>query len=183
MAMTWTTFHRRGEVLRTVIDAANARRDGLLPMDVPGVPETFGDELTLLGALQMRWHTRLSGQLERALMHQPLDTDDAVVAAWHATTDELPGIRMVLDHYRAQPLDDRIAAALATSAAKERVLLAAMAGRTGATTEATTEATVSAGRVLEERARASYRPVPAPGIPTGHRGHRLLGRIKAHVAA
>ena len=47
-------------------DAADARRDGLLPMDVTGVRETFGDELTLLGALQLRWHTRLSGHLERA---------------------------------------------------------------------------------------------------------------------
>lgn len=148
--MTWTTFHRRGEVLRTVIDAADARRDGLLPMDLPGVPETFGDELTLLGALQLRWHTRLSGQLERALMHQPLDTDEAAVAAWRATADELPGLRMVLEHYRAEPLDDRMAAALATSEGKERVMLAAMAGRAGATTEAT----ASAGRVLEERAKA-----------------------------
>ncbi|HEY2878472.1 hypothetical protein [Nocardioides sp.] len=148
--MTWTTFHRRGEVLRTVIDAADARRDGLLPMDLPGVPETFGDELTLLGALQLRWYTRLSGQLERALMHQPLDTDEAAVAAWRATADELPGLRMVLEHYRAEPLDDRMAAALATSEGKERVMLAAMAGRAGATTEAT----ASAGRVLEERAKA-----------------------------
>ena len=148
--MTWITFHRRAEVLRTVIDAVDARRDGLLPMDLPGVPENFGDELTLLGALQLRWHTRLSGELERALMHQPRDTDAAAVAAWRATADELPGLRMVLEHYRAEPLDDRMAAASATSAGKERVMLAAMAGRAGATTEAT----VSVGRVLEERAKA-----------------------------
>ena len=148
--MTWTTFHSRAEVLRNVIDAADARRDGLLPMDLPGVPETFGDELTLLGALQLRWHPRLSGQLERAVMHQPLDTDAAAVAAWQTTADELPGIRMMLEHYRAEPLDDRMAAALATSAGKERALLAAMAGRAGATAEAT----VAAGRMLEERAKA-----------------------------
>jgi hypothetical protein len=154
MAMTWTTFHRRGEVLRTVIDTVDARRDALLPLDVVGVRETFGDELSLLGALTLSWHTRLSGHLERALMNQPLDTDEAVVTAWHAATDELPGIRMVLDHYRAQPLDDRMAAALATATAKERALLAAMAGRMGATTDAT----VAAGRALEQRARASYRP-------------------------
>jgi hypothetical protein len=163
MAMTWTTFHRRGEVLRTVIDVLDARRDGLLPMDVPGVPEAFGDELTLLGALQLRWHTRLSGHLERALMPQPLDTDEAAIAAWHATADELPGTRMVLDHYRELPLDHRMASALATAAAKERVLLAAMVGRAGATTEAT----AAAGSTIEDRARASYRPP----------------RHKAHVAA
>jgi len=179
--MTWTTFHRRGEVLRTVLDTADARRDGLLPMDVPGIPETFGDELSLLGALQLRWHTRLSGQLERALMLQPLDTDEAAVAAWHATADELPGTRIMLDHYRADPLDDRMAAALATAVAKERVLLAAMVGRSGATTEAT----AVAGRALEDRARASYHPASPldRGGPTGHRGPGLLGRIKAHVAA
>jgi hypothetical protein len=157
MAMTWTTFHRRGEVLRTVIDTADARRDGLLPLDVAGVPETFGDELSLLGALALRWHTRLSGHLERALMRHPLDaheTEDAVVAVWHATADELPGIRMVLDHYRDEPLDDQMAAALVTMVGKERVLLAAMAGRAGATAVAT----IAAGEALERRARASYRP-------------------------
>ena len=37
--MTWTSFHSRGEVLRTVEDAVNARRDGILPMDIDGVAE------------------------------------------------------------------------------------------------------------------------------------------------
>jgi hypothetical protein len=87
-------------------------------------------------------------------MHEPLDTDEAVVTAWHATTDELPGIRMVLDHYRAEPLDDRMASALATATAKEHVLLAAMVGRGGSTTEAT----AAAGSALEARARETHRP-------------------------
>ena len=177
--MTWTTFHRRGEVLRTVIDAADTRRDGLLPMDLPGVTETFEDELALLGALQLRWHTRLSGHLEHALAHQPLDTDEAAVAAWHATAEELPGVRLVLDHYRAEPIDERMAAALATSAAKERVLLAAMVGRAGRTTADT----AAAGRVLEERARASYRPQPPATPATGHRGRGLFARVRARAVA
>lgn len=175
--MTWTTFHHRGEILRTVTRTADQRRDGILPMDVDGVRETFGDELSLLGALQLRWHTRLSGHLERALLHQPMDLEEAAASAWHATADELPGTRLVLDHYRSEPLDDAMDAALATSASKERVLLAAMAGRAGARTEET----VAAGLVLEERARATY--LPARTAPTGHRGPSLLGRIKAHVAA
>ena len=58
--MTWKTFHRRGEILRTVITTADARCDGRLPRDVDGVAETFGDELTLIGALSLRWHTRLA---------------------------------------------------------------------------------------------------------------------------
>src|SRR5215471_10495342 len=99
MAMTWTTFHHRGEVLRTVTATTDARRDGLLPMDVAGVSETFGDELSLLAALQLRWHTRLSGHLEHTLTHQPTDAGEAVISAWHATAEELPGTRLVLDHY------------------------------------------------------------------------------------
>ena len=181
--MTWSTYHHRGDVLRAVTETADARRDGVLPMDVAGVRETFGDEVTLLGALQLRWHTRLSGHLERALVEQPEDLDAAVVAAWHATADDLPGTRLVLDHHRAAPRDDAMAFTLATSVAKERVLLAAMAGRAGARTEDT----VAAGLVLEERARATYdwQPgaLPEPAPDRGHRGRGLLSRIKAHVAA
>ncbi len=89
--MTWKAFHNRGEILRAVTATADARLDGLLPMDVPGVSETFADELDLLGALQLRWHTRLAGRIERELMRQPMDLEQAVVTAWQATADELPG--------------------------------------------------------------------------------------------
>lgn len=54
------------------VTTLDARRDGLLPMDVIGVAEAFGDELTLLGALQLRWHTRLAGRIEHYTEH-PLD--------------------------------------------------------------------------------------------------------------
>lgn len=156
--MTWTTFHRRGEVLRTVTTIIDARRDGVLPMDLPGVRETFGDELSLIAALQLRWHTRLSGHLEHALMSQPADTDEAVIGAWHATADDLPGTRLVLDRYRDQPTDQAMAHALRTAAAKEHVLLAAMAGQS----TADPALTAAIGRELEERARATYRsPVAA----------------------
>jgi hypothetical protein len=175
--MTWTTFHHRGEVLRSVTRTADTRRDGILPMDVDGVRETFGDEHTLLGALQLRWHTRLSGHIERELLQQPLDLERAVTAAWHATADELPGTRAIVDHYRAEPIDEPMAVTLATAAAKERVLLAAMAGRAGAHTAET----AAAGRALEDLARETYRPAPSPVTP--QRGHGLIGRIKAHIAA
>ena len=45
---TWDSFHHRGEVLRAVVEEANARRDGVLPMELPGVAETFGDEFNLI---------------------------------------------------------------------------------------------------------------------------------------
>jgi hypothetical protein len=177
--MTWKTFHHREEVLRTVTRTADHRRDGILPMDVDGVPETFGDELTLLGALQLRWHTRLSGHIERELLQQPMDPAEAVVAAWHAAADELPGTRAIVAHYRAEPLDEPMAAAMATSAAKERVLLAAMAGQAGARTEQTVEA----GRAIEERARETYRPARPVTEGIGHRGPGLLDRLRAALAA
>ena len=62
-----------------------------------------------------------------------------------------------------------MATRVATSAAKERILLAAAAGRTAASTEET----VAAGFALEERARATHRA----------RGLGLLDRIRAHLAS
>src|SRR5687768_14437207 len=60
-SMTWNAFRSRGEILRDVTAVADDRRDGALPWDVAGVPAVFADELDLLGALQLRWHTRLAG--------------------------------------------------------------------------------------------------------------------------
>jgi hypothetical protein len=125
--MTWTTFHRRAEVLREVMSvldaAADAGTDVLLPMDMPGVADCFGDELALLGALQLRWHTRLAGRIEAELDSSPHDPEVALGSAWRATSRELPGIRAVLDHYSARPLDDEMARAMATAARKEDDLM------------------------------------------------------------
>ena len=173
--MTWTSFHRRGEILRDVIASANRRRDGHLPLDLPGGAETFGDELTLLGALQLRWHTRLAGQIERELLAQPMELEDAVVAAWHATADELPGVRAVLDRQRTDPSTPATAEAMAKATAKEHLLLAMMAGRVS-TPDA---AGARVGAEIEDRARATYRPAPIPAEAP----HGLLSRIKAVVAA
>jgi hypothetical protein len=175
--MTWKSFHRRGEILRTVIATADARRDGTLPMDVDGVTETFGDELSLLGALQLRWHTRLAGRIERELMHQPMDLEQAVISAWRATADELPGVLAIVDRHRAEPLDAAMAEAMAKSAAKERTLLAVMAGQSSAQDEAAARV----GARIEAAARAGHRPVGAS--PVVDANHGLLERIKAALAA
>ena len=130
--MTWTSFHRRGDVLRDVIAAADQRRDGVLPRDVDGVSATFADDLDLLAALQLKWHTRLAGRIEREQMTQPMDLRAAVVRAWHRTADELPGIRAILDEQRLRPADEATAEVMRKSAAKEHVLLAVMAGQASA---------------------------------------------------
>lgn len=155
--MSWTSHHRRGEILRSVVAVVDERRDGLLPMDLSGVTETFTDELDLLAALQLRWHTRLSGRIETELASQPMDLEDAVVRAWHGAADDLPGIRAVLDRYQALPVDEAMASALAKAQAKEHLTLAVMAGK-GAFADAQC---VQIGSMIELRARAEYEPAVA----------------------
>jgi hypothetical protein len=178
--MTWTSFHRRGDVLREVIAAADQRRDGALPTDVDGVSATFADELDLLGALQLKWHTRLAGRIDREQMHQPMDLEAAVVRAWQQTAEELRGIRAILDEHRAHPTDEATDEIMRKSAAKEHILLAVMAGQASAH-----DARAAAvGARIEELARTT--------APSGERGRfgahaaerpTLLDRLKAALAA
>ena len=84
----------------------------------------------------------------------------------------------MLDHHREHPLDERMADAMATAAAKEQAVLAVMAGRAG--TDSTGAAAV--GAVIESRARAEPPSGPAaaaaPRQPAG-----LLDRLRAVLAA
>jgi hypothetical protein len=174
--MTWTSHHRRGDVLREVIRTADTRRDGHLPLDVDGVAETFGDDLTLLGALQLRWHTRLAGHVERELADQPLDLDGAVARAWLRAAEDMPGTRAIIDHHVAHPTSPEMARTTALATGKEHEMLALMAGRASAPGEAARRA----GRAIELAARTSYVPravEPARTAPT------LVQRIRAVLAA
>lgn len=178
--MTWTAFHRRADVLREVTDEADLRRDGTLPTHLPGVPETFHDDLDLIGALQVRWYTRLAGAVERTLAREPMDLDVAVRDAWLDTAEALPGIRAILDRHADQPSSAAMADALRTARAKERVLLAVMAGRASQSDAHAEEA----GHRIEAAARAAYRPgdgLPAPSQPAGSAS--FVERLKAALAA
>lgn len=176
--MTWNAFHHRGEILQTVIDAANTRRDGVLPMDLPGVRETFHDELDLLGALSLKWHARLSGNIERALMAQPLDLEAAIVAAWRTSNDEAPGIRLILDHYTESPSDPEMAAALTRAQEKEWLKLASAAGL--ASDESASAA--RAGQRVTTQARAGE-PAGASTTVDAVVTPSLVDRIRAVLAA
>jgi hypothetical protein len=178
LTMTWRSFQNRGEILRSVIATAAVRQDGTLPMDVPGVAEAFGGELGLLGALQLKWHTRLAGHIERELVSQPMDLQAAVETAWGHAADELPGVRAILDRYRAEPLDGAMATAMSKATAKEHVLLAVMAGRSSVDDAKA----VPIGADIEASARAAHEhrvstPVERIEQPS------LLERLKAVVAA
>ena len=182
--MTWDVFHHRAEVLRAVIGEADTRCDGVLPMEMPGVAETFGDEIELIGALQLRWHTRLAGMIEGELMDASMDLESAVTLAWHKTATELCGIRAILDASTDAPTSEAIAEALTKAHRKDWALMAAMAGK--ASVEDHRAAAV--GRGIEEHARAAYQLTPGgrhrsedttAGAPDGS----LLGRIRAHITA
>lgn len=182
--MTWKAFHSRGETLRAVIATSAVRRDGLLPMDLDGVATGFRDELDLLGALTLKWHTRLAGQIERMLAHQPMDLDEAVAIAWSNAAHELPGVRLIIDHYSANPTDDAMATAMAAAAFKEQQLLAVNAGRTSIADETARRV----GAEIEERARLLHRGMPVITAdakyaePEEVRGS-LMARLRAVVAA
>lgn len=173
--MNWKAYHSRGEILRDVIEVADRRCDGRLPMDVEGVSDKFEDELDLLCTLQLKWHTRLAGIIERTLAEQPMGLEDAVITAWRSAVDEHPGVRAILDHYRAEPRDAAMANAMAKSVAKEHMFLAVMSGYSSIDDELA----VPVGQRIEERAREGYVPAvrgPEPR-PT------LLDRLRSALAA
>jgi len=175
--MNWEAFHRRGDVLHAVIAEVDKRRDSIVPMDLPGVTETFRDELDLLSALALRWHTRLQGRFERELFAEPMDLEGAVIESWRRTVEELPGIRAVLDHYQADPVSEDMARALATASAKERQLLAVWAGRVSAME--LDEFGARIGAEIEAKAREGF-TIPGPAAVEPSR--TFLDRLKAAVA-
>ena len=191
--MTWNAFHHRGEILQTVVETADNRRDGELPMQLPGVTETFRDELDLLAALHLKWHARLSGNIERALMTQPMDLEDAIAAAWRLTSEQLPGVRMIIDRYTDAPTDPEMAAALRRASEKEWLRLAAAAGLANDESAAAARA----GRQVELKARAAlaakaaFELTPEKAAPTVDTDTKfvdeatpsLVERIKAALAA
>lgn len=176
--MNWEAFHHRGDVLHSVIAEIGVHQDGTLPMDLPGVNQTFRDDLDLIGALQLKWSARLQGWLEREFADQPLDVEDAVLRAWRNTDTELAGLRAVLDHYTAHPTSKAMADALHRAQVKERTCLAANAGRLSFMDN--DEDGNRIGAQIEAKARDYSHVLPeAPVAPTPS----LRSRLKAAFAA
>ncbi len=170
-ARTTAERPRREAVLRAVIAATDARRDGVLPTDVDGVAQTFADDLDLVAALQLRWHTRLSGHVEAALAGHPGDAERAVLCAWRRAAREMVGVRLVLDRAHGSPGDPTTAEALTKARHKDWSLLAVMSGQAGVHDPAAADV----GRVLELLARATFDPMAVPRHEAPVPGRRRAG--------
>ena len=180
--MTWNAFHNRGEILRQVIAVADERLDGDLPLEVPGVRDNFTGELDLLSALMLKWHARLSGNLERELMLEPLDLEAAVARAWRVASDEMPGVRAIIDRYNAQPVDRDMATALERARDREWLRLAGAAGVASDESGAAARAGArieSAARALEPGTIHPVDLVPEQRTTPGS----FVERLKAVLAA
>lgn len=184
--MSWTAFHSRGEILRAVVDTANRRCDGVLPTQEPGVAEHFTDEIDLVGALLLKWHTRLAGNIERALMREPMNLEAAVVAAWRTTAEQMPGVRLVVDRCAESPETSEMATTMERAREREWIRLAVAAGLANAQGPAAVEA----GRRIEELAREGLVTAPVAETPevTEAAGddtptESFVDRIKAVLAA
>lgn len=119
-------------------------------MHVPGAHENFADELDMVSALLLKWHARLSGNIERAMMREPMALDRAVAAAWRETAEQMPGVRLVIDRCTEFPDGPEMEAALTRASRREWVRLAMAAGAASAAGPAAIEA----GRRIEQMARA-----------------------------
>lgn len=170
--VTWTDYHRRDEAIRTVLELADSRADGLLPWDeVPAAEELFGTPSELLRALQMRWHTHLAGSLDELLAEEPMDLEVATVRGWCRAAVDMPGARAILDANRDHT-------AIAAGRRKDFHLLASTAGF-GFVGDAYA---LRAGEALEERARAGA-VNEAPAIDSGLGGLVRLLRLALASAA
>ena len=166
---------RRDEVLTAVIEAVDQRLDGILPMDVAGVRETFRDCDTLADVLYVRWQAALATEVERALAESPEHPRAAVVRAWRRTVRTLPGVRMVLDVHDEQASGVR-AEKIRRHRSRQRQWLAQQAGLvpSGAAID---EESVLVGAELEVAGRRYYVPGRRPARPP------LLKRLKLALAA
>ncbi len=126
--MTWDAYNRRKTALRDMLALADRRDDATLDSlldTVPGAREAFDDPRIALFDAQMLFVQRVRGQVDMAvgdgLSDEPTDPEDAVVQAWAGAAARMPGARTLLDAAEAE-------GDLAKAFAKERALLATMAG-------------------------------------------------------
>src|SRR5690606_34305115 len=98
------------------------------------------------------------------------------VRAWRETADLLPGVRAILDRQRAKPSNPRVAHAMSVATAKERQMLALMAGR--ASRLDVEERGARVGALIEQAARDGHQVRRHEETPKG-----FLDRLRARIVA
>jgi hypothetical protein len=142
-------------------------------MHGPGAHENFADELDMISALLLKWHARLSGNIERAMTREPMALDRAVADAWRETAEQMPGVRLVIDRCIEFPAGPEMQAALDRACRREWVRLAMAAG----VASAAGPAAVEAGRRIEEMARAEL-DIPT-AVPSGEPSEDVTAAAEA----
>jgi len=154
----WETFHRRAQLLHTVIEHIERTGGSRLPwQDVPGLTEVFDTPHQLVLALYQWWETTLGSRIDQALEQDSHHQPASVTTAWAELARAYPGVRRVLDHSAADP-------ALAEALHHEYRLLAVAAGL--ATTRDRYERAVAAGIDLIDHWRGALDHMSTP--PTDH---------------
>ncbi len=154
---TSTSSQLRGQVLRDArsrlddaVATATAPADLLdVALATPGAEAAFADAVDLVGALLLRWHARLSAEVERGLAREPRDLPGTVVHAWAETARQLPGLRALVEAELAHPSSEPLLALLERARRRERARLAWAAGLAAGEGPAA----VAAGARLQRAAR------------------------------
>jgi hypothetical protein len=118
----------RASVLHAVIDDILARRDGQIPTNIDGLDTFFDGVGDLANALLLRWHTRLVASLERGLVDDPEDREEAVIEAWRHANWIYWGVRMVIDELQRNPPTEEVAHAVRRTARNDWAVMAIAAG-------------------------------------------------------
>ncbi|MCW2814607.1 MAG: hypothetical protein JWN84_2062 [Nocardioides sp.] len=118
----------RSGVLRAVIEEILTRDDGRIPADIDGIEIYFSNIEDLTNALLLRWHTRLVASLERSLIDDPEDREEAVIEAWRHAAQAYSGVRKAIDGLAVNPPTEVVHHAVATTAQHDWAIMAITAG-------------------------------------------------------
>lgn len=165
----------RASVLHAVIDHMLARKDGQLPTNVDGIDTYFDDVDDLVNALLLRWHTRLVASLERGMVDDPEDREEAAIEAWRHANWIYWGVRMVIDKLAENPPTDEVAHAVGTTARNDWAAMALAAGLASGNDAPA----VRVGHRLELEARR--RNVVEHSTPREPHPQTLLGKLKTLI--
>ena len=118
----------RASVLHAVMEEILTRNDGRMPTAIEGINIHFSTIDDLANAVLLRWHTRLVASLERGLVDDPEDREEAVIEAWRHAAQIYSGVRKVIDELANNPPTDVVHHAVVATARHDWAIMAITAG-------------------------------------------------------